>query len=243
MYCGEEFGKIENKSKVQSRFNINKFFLFIKIIVGILICVIGIILEAEVDFLIYVTIGIELIINYIHVVTKEKIRSRSQLDLEVSKHTKNENNDKHKTVKTVTIVISLFVILISVMGYFNTVSTPDSVKKEKYEFEIEPGYGFVSPISVLEMTSRMNKAISSVTEDYANLVVEDNYAQFFIEMDIHTTDDFRDAADTFRKLVDVLYTSDKYYSYIQDFQVHFYHNDQYVYSARILNIFLKEEVS
>jgi hypothetical protein len=243
MFCGTEFSKIEDRGKAQTRFNIDKFFLVTKIIVGILICVIGIIMELEVQTIIYGAIGIELFINYIQVIINEKIRNRPQLNSKVYKQAKNENNDKHKLVKIVLIVVPIFILLISVMGYFNTVSTPDNRKKERYEFEIEPGYGFVSPISVLEMTGRMNKAISSVTEDYENLVVEDNYSQFFVEVDIYTTDDFRDAEETFRKLVDVLYTSDKYYSYIQDFQVHFYHNDQYVYSTRILNIFLIEEVS
>lgn len=240
MFCGTEFDNYEVQKPSNIKITINTFFSMIKIIAVILICAIGIVKEIELLVLIYVTIFIELFIYYLEIVVRERKRKNQRLQVKVSKKV-----DSHKSrVRRMVIMTTLiFVSLTIVIGYLNTIELPDTRKKERYEFEIEPGYGFVSPISVLEMTSRMNKAISSVTEDYTNLEVVDFYSQFSVSVDINITDDFRDAEYLFRELVDVLYTTDKYYSYLIDFQVHFYHNNEHFYSTRILNIFLTEEVS
>jgi len=240
MFCGTEFDKNEEQRLSSFQFTIDTFFLVVKITTVILICIIGFLKEIELQVLIYATMFIELFIYYLERVVRERKRKAPQLQTNISKKV---DDHKSRVRRMIVMTTLIFVSLTIVIGYLNTIELPDSRKKERYEFEIEPGYGFVSPISILEMTSRMNKAISSVTEDYVNLEVVDNYYQFFVNVDIKTTNDFRDAEDTFRKLVDVLYTTDKYYSYLTDFHVHFYHNDDYVYSARILNIFLTEEIS
>jgi len=240
MFCGTEFSKAEDQVKSQTPFSFDKLFLTIKIIVGILICVIGFVEEVDIQVLIYATMFIELFIHYLQIVVRERMRDKPRLQTKVSKRV---DDNKSRVRRMVIMTTLIFVSLTVVIGYLNTIELPDTRNKGQYEFEIEPGYGFVSPISVLEMTSRINNVISSVTEDYENLVLVDNYTQFNVNVDINTTDNFRDAEDIFRKLVDVIYTSDKYYSYLTDFHVHFYHNDEYVYSARILNMFLIEEIS
>ena len=240
MFCGTEFDKNLERKPSNIMFTMDSFFLVIKIIAVILICVIGFVKEVELQVLIYVTMFIELFIYYLEMVVRERKRNKPRLETKITKKVDDHKSRVRRMVVTTTLI---FVSLTIVIGYLNTIELPDTRNKDGYEFEIEPGYGFVSPISVLEMTSRINNVISSVTEDYDNLVLVENYTQFNVNVDINTTDNFRDAEDTFRKLVDVLYTSDKYYSYLTDFHVHFYHNDEYVYSARILNIFLTEEIS
>lgn len=240
MFCGTEFDNIDNQKPSNTLFTKDTLFLIIKILVVIIICVIGFLNEIDIQVLVYATIFIELFIHYLQFfVFKEK---GHKLHIE-SKNSKKVDSHKSRVRRMIIVTTLLFFSMTLVMGYLNTIKLPETRKKERYEFEIEPGYEYVSYISALEMTSRMNKAISSVTDSYENLKVVENYYQFYVTVDIQTTDNFRDAEETFRKLIDVLYTSDKYYSYLTEFQVNFYHNDQYVHRANIMNMFLINEVS
>jgi len=240
MFCGTEFDNIDNQKPSNTLFTKDTYFLIIKIIVVILICVIGFFYEIDIQVLIFATIFIEFFIHYLQFFVFKEKRHKLQIK---SKSSKKVDSHKARIRRMIIVTTLLFLSMTLVMGYLNTIELPETRKKERYEFEIEPGYGNVSYISALEMTSRMNKAISSVTENYENLNIVENYYQFYVAVDIHTSDNFKDAVDIFRKLVDVMYTSDKYYSYLTEFQVNFYHNDQYFYTANILNMFLIDEVS
>jgi hypothetical protein len=112
----------------------------------------------------------------------------------------------------------------------------------EYEYEIEPGYEYIEPVALEDMQDRLENIISLSTSSFEYLILEEMDDQYIVDVDITDIDNVDDAVDLFVKLVRNISESDPVYPYIKDFKVHYYYEGEYLYSARLYNLFLKDVI-
>lgn len=150
---------------------------------------------------------------------------------------KKEQNNLEKLVGFIVLVVFL-------LGrtYISDLLDEHSIKPQKYTYEIEPGYEYIEPITAEDIQFRLDSQIQKVTDAYEYSYIEEVNDQFIIDIDIMSTNDRKEAAGMFTKLVNYLYHSKANYPYIKSLNVHFYYDDNYLYTARLHNLFLKEVI-
>lgn len=129
-------------------------------------------------------------------------------------------------------------------GYFSNFNTEEPTDEPTvdvgYEFEIEPGYEYLEPISLEDMQEKVNYRISDWTSDFEYLSLEEENGQFIVDFDITNINNVDGAINIFKKIVKHVYEDETLYPYIKDFRAHFYYEGEYKYSARLYNLFLKD---
>jgi len=137
--------------------------------------------------------------------------------------------------------ILAFYITLGIIA-FNLINTKYTVEEEseEYTYEVEPGYEYIKPIKVDEMTNRIEIQIRKATENYENITAQEINDQFIISFDIHEVSYRDEAIQVFKQIVSNILSSNINYPYIKDLNVHYYNKGDYLYSARFYNIFLKE---
>jgi len=131
----------------------------------------------------------------------------------------------------------------NITNLFDSEPVEEPVIEVGYGYEIENGYEYIEPISVDEMKMRVKAEIDKQTTDYEYLTVEEKGDQFEINFDITSIDNVNDAATLFKSIVNNLTISKANYSYIKDLSAHFYYNGEYLYTARLYNLFLIDVIS
>lgn len=128
----------------------------------------------------------------------------------------------------------------NITNLFVNEPTEEPVIEVGYEFEIEPGYEYLEPISLEDIQEKVNYKISDWTSDFEYLTLEEVNGQYTVDFDITNINNVDDAIDIFKKIVRHVYKDDTLYPYIKDFRTHFYFEGEYLYSTRLYNLFLKE---
>jgi len=118
----------------------------------------------------------------------------------------------------------------------------EEVIEEGYEYEIEPGYEYIEPVALEDMQARLENVIGQSTSNFEYLILEEMDDQFIVDVDITDIDNVDDAVYLFNELVESIYETDSIYLYIKDFKVHYYYEGEYLYSARLYNLFLKDVI-
>lgn len=158
----------------------------------------------------------------------------------------NKNNLKNTQTKatftqkalTIGVVILFFVFGLIGVNMFNIDNTVEEIPEE-YTYEIEPGYEYIEPITVDDMTKRLEVQIRKVTDSFEYLTLDEFDDQFIVNFDITNVSDRKEAIRVFKQIVSNLRFSEMNYPYIKDLNVHYYSNGEYLYSARFYNLFLK----
>jgi hypothetical protein len=119
----------------------------------------------------------------------------------------------------------------------------ETEQETTYQYDVEAGYEYIEPISVDDMTMRVTTQIEKLTTDYEYLTVEEMDDQFIINFDITSIDNIKDAAALFKSIVNNLTISKANYLYIKDLNAHFYYKGEYLYTARLYNLFLIDVIS
>jgi len=155
-----------------------------------------------------------------------------------------DNKDKYKASRISNVLIITVVVLVFIFGFnwFGSEIENDN-SNGSYSFEIEPGYENISLINKDEMTKRLNAQIRKVTESYENLTLVEVNKQYSIDFDITNISKRDTAIRMFKQVVSYLYSSETSYPYIKDISVHYYYEGEYLYSARLYNLYLKEFVN
>jgi hypothetical protein len=118
----------------------------------------------------------------------------------------------------------------------------EEVYEEVYEYEIEPGYEYIEPVALVDMQARIENVILNSTSNYEYLILEEMDDQYIVDVDITDIDNVDDAVNLFVELVENMYDSESVYLYVRDFKVHYYYEGEYLYSARLYNLFLKDVI-
>lgn len=118
----------------------------------------------------------------------------------------------------------------------------EEVNEVVYEYEIEPGYEYIEPVTLDDMQARIENVISLSTSNYEYLILEEMDDQYIVDVDITDIDNVDDAVNLFVELVESISATDSVYLYIKDFKVHYYYEGEYLYSARLYNLFLKDVI-
>lgn len=158
----------------------------------------------------------------------------------------NKNNLKNTQTKatfaqktlTISVVILFFVFGLIGVNIFNIDNTVEDIPEE-YTYEIEQGYEYIEPITVDDMTKRLEVQIRKVTDNYEYLTLDELDDQFIVNFDITNVSDRKEAIRVFKQIVNNLRFSEMNYPYIKDLNVHYYSNGEYLYSARFYNLYLK----
>jgi len=162
----------------------------------------------------------------------------------------NKNNLKNTQTKatfsqealTIIVVIVCFVFGLLGINMFNVDNNVENIPEE-YSYDIEPGYEYIEPISVDDMTKRLEVQIKKVTESYEYLTLDVIDDQFIVNFDITNVSDRDNAIRMFKQIVSYLHSSEANYPYIKDINVHYYYEGEYLYSARLYNLYLKEMIN
>ena len=139
---------------------------------------------------------------------------------------------------TIIVVIVCFVFGLLGINMFNIDKTVEDIPEE-YTYEIEPGYEYIEPITIDDMTKRLEVQISKVTDSFEYLTLDEFDNQFIVNFDITNVSDRKEAIRVFKQIVNNLRFSEMNYPYIKDLNVHYYSNGEYLYSARFYNLYLK----
>jgi len=158
----------------------------------------------------------------------------------------NKNNLKNTQTKAtfaqkiLTIVVVILFFVFGLIGV-NMVNMDKMVEDlpEEYTYEIEAGYEYIEPISVDDMTKRLEVQILKVTDAYEYLTLDVLDDQFIVNFDITNISDRKEAIRVFKQIVNNLRFSELNYPYVKDLNVHYYSNGEYLYSARFYNLYLK----
>lgn len=140
--------------------------------------------------------------------------------------------------------VGFIVLVLFVLGrmYLSDLLDEHSIKPDGYSYAIEPGYEYIEPITTKDIQSRFEAQIQKITDQYEIAYIEEVNEKFIIEIDIMVTDDRKEAVEIFTKLVNYLYVSKANYPYIKSLSMHYYFDNEYLYSARLHNLFLKEVI-
>ena len=227
LFCGTKQEEIElPKTDLESSTKPMKkgIYSIIRLIGGFLLLITGAIIGSR----ILSSIGIVLIVAFVN----SKFTKRSDT---------NVKNMSGNQIASIAIVVVVVLIGLFSMNWSNVIDTEyeQDIQSEEYTYEIEPGYEYIEPISVDDMTKRLEVQINKVTDSYEYLTLEEIDDQFIVNFDITNVSDRKEAIRVFKQIVNNLRFSEMNYPYIKDLNVHYYSNGEYLYSARFYNLFLK----
>lgn len=155
-----------------------------------------------------------------------------------------KNIVKKKKLNNIEKLIGLIVLVLFILGrlYLSNLLDENSIKQDNYSYEIEPGYEYIEPITADEIQSRVEAQVQKITDMYEFAYIEEVNDQFILDINIMEITNQDDAVEMFTKLVNSLYLSKANYPYIKSLYVHYYSNDDYLYTARLHNLYLKEVI-
>lgn len=198
----------------------------VSLIAGLLLQIVG----AMVGSRILTAIGVVLLVTFVN--------------NRFTKKNNNNNNNKNMSgnqIASIAIVVVVVLVGLFSMNWSNIVDTEyeQDIQPEEYTYEIEPGYEYIEPITIDDMTKRLEVQIRKVTDSYEYLTLDEQDDQFIVNFDITNVSDRKEAIRVFKQIVSNLRFSEMNYPYIKDLNVHYYSNGEYLYTARFYNLFLK----